>query len=277
MRASAVLGIVALLVSGCATAAPSSPPQATPSLASGMKVDIGGRGLWIRCVGTGSPTVILEAGMTGDHRTWDDVIPGISTQTRVCTYDRANIQPSDPAPKPRSASLAVQDLHALLGAAGIGPPYVLVGFSLGGIIAQLYAATYPSDIKGLVLVASNHPREDVEFNKHLTQTQIDEDRTATLDNFEGFDPFKSFEEARSAGPLPKVPFVVVSSGVSDPDVWPPGWDPKIFDALSDQLQEDLVTLIPGGRHVVAEQTGHDIPEERPGIVIDAIRSVLQGG
>src|SRR5205814_2214479 len=79
---------------------------------------------------------------------------------------------------------------------------------------QLYAATYPSEIGGLVLVASNHPREDLEFDKHLTKAQIDADRAETLQNFEGLDPFQSFSEALVAGPLLKVPFVVISSGVS---------------------------------------------------------------
>jgi len=239
-----------------------------------MRVDIGGRSLWLRCAGSGSPTVILESGMTGDHRTWEDVMAGLGSQTRVCTYDRANIQPSDPAPKPRNATLAVADLHALLAKAAIAPPYVMVGYSMGGIITQIYAATYPSEIKGLVLVASNHPNEEVEFEKHLTKAQIDADRAQALDNFEGFDPFESFNQARAAGPLPDVPLVVVSSTVYGD--WPEDWDPKVFDALADQLQKDLVKLVPHGRQVLAEQTGHDIPEAKPGIVIDAIRSVLQG-
>src|SRR3954468_14686002 len=194
------------LVAGCSAAAttPTTRPLPTGSLAEGMNVSIGSRSLWLRCVGSGSPTVILESGMTGDHRTWEDVMSGLQSQTRVCTYDRANIQPSEQAAKARTAALAVQDLRALLDAAAIKAPYVLVGFSLGGIISQLYAATHASDIAGLVLVDSNHPNEDIEFNKHLTRAQIDADRAETLQNFEGFDPFESLKQARAAGPLPKV-------------------------------------------------------------------------
>jgi len=246
---------------------------ATPSLERGLAVDIGGRSLFMYCAGSGSPTVILEAGMGGDVQTWENVVPGVSPTARVCAYDRANIRGSDPAPKPRTASLAVKDLKALLQAAGVQPPYVLVGFSIGGLISQLYAATYPADVAGLVLVDSNHPDEQKEFEAHLTKSQIAGDKAATLDNPEGFDPFASFDEARAAGPLPKVPFVVISAGLSS-EGWPEGWDPTVFDALGKKLQRDLVSLIPGGRQVIAAQSGHDIPREQPDVIVQAIKDVL---
>jgi pimeloyl-ACP methyl ester carboxylesterase len=286
MRRYLVLVIgAAILLAACSagpaanpTAAPPT-PAATASLANGITVDIGGRKLFIYCVGTGSPTVILEAGMTGDHRTWENVVPDVSAKARVCAYDRANIEPSDPAPKPRDAKMAVADLHALLAAAHIDGPYVLVGFSLGGIISQLYASTYPTDVKGLVLVASNHPDENDVFDAHLTATQIAADKADGLNNPEGFDPFASLAEAqaaRNAGPLPSVPFVVISGGKSDPDVWPEGWDPAVFNKLADDLQKDLVTFIPGGRQVIATKSGHDIPRDQPELIVQAILSVLGG-
>jgi pimeloyl-ACP methyl ester carboxylesterase len=270
-----------MLLAACSGGAPTTPgtpgatavPSASASLANGINVDVGGRSLFIYCVGTGSPTVILEAGMTGDHRTWENVVPEI-TGTRVCAYDRANIAPSDPAPKPRDAKAAVADLHALLAAAHIDGPYVLVGFSMGGLISQLYAATYPADIKGLVLVASNHPDEDDVFDAHLTAAQIAADKADTMANPEGFDPFASFKEAQSAGPLPGVPLIVVSSGKTDPDTWPPDWDAAVFDKLSADLQNDLVNLVPGGRQVIATNSGHDIPRDQPELIVEAIKSVL---
>src|SRR5687767_9356991 len=75
-------------------------------------VDVGGRKLHLECDGSGSPTVILEAGLTGDHRTWDEVAPEIAPKTRVCAYDRANVEPSETAPTPRTARDMVKDLHA---------------------------------------------------------------------------------------------------------------------------------------------------------------------
>ena len=281
MRRLTLLAPAALLVAACSaapatsTSTPAPTAEPTTSLATGMSVDVGGRSLFIYCVGTGSPTVILEAGMTGDLRTWQDVVPGVSPKTRVCAYDRANIAPSDPAPKPRDAKAAVADLHALLAAAHVEGPYVLVGFSLGGIISQLYAATYPADVKGLVLVDSNHPDEQTAFEAHLTPAQIAEDRAATLDNPEGFDPFASLAEAKAAGPLPTVPFVVISAAKSDG--WPEGWDPAVFDKLHDDLQKDLVGLIPGGRQVIATKSAHDIPATEPELIVQAINSVLDAG
>lgn len=283
MRHLALALVSALAVVGCASttggssAAPTtgaSPSVAPSGEAEGRLIDIGGRGLYLECMGTGSPTVILEAGMTGDHRTWEQVQPALAASTRVCAYDRANIAPSDPAPTPRTAGDAVEDLHGLLDTADIEGPYVLVGFSIGGLISQLYAATYPDEIAGLVLVESSHPREAEQFEAHLTPDQIAEDRAATLDNPEGFDPFTSFEEAQAAGELPHVPLVVVTAGISEG--WPPGWDAAAFDRLRAEQQADLATLVPGGRQVVAERSTHHVPSQQPEVIVDAVESVLEG-
>lgn len=236
-------------------------------------IDIGdGRSLWMECDGEGSPTVILESGLGGDHRTWERVRPAIAAEVRVCTYDRAGIGESTPASGTRTAADAVADLNRLLEAAEIEPPYVLVGFSWGGAIAQLYAATHPESIAGLVLVESNHPREAEQFEAHLTPEQIQVDREMALDNPEGVDPLASFAELQAAGPLPDVPLVVVTAG--QPADWPPGWDPATFDALRAEQQADLATFTPQGRQVIAEESGHHVPSEQPDIVVEAIRSVL---
>ena len=284
MRHLALALVWALAVVGCASttggssAAPAATPSPSPSVtvsgeAEGRLIDIGGRGLYLECMGTGSPTVILEAGMTGDHRTWEQVQPALAASTRVCAYDRANIAPSDPAPTPRSAEDAVDDLHTLLDAADIEGPYVLVGFSIGGLISQLYAATYPDEIAGLVLVESSHPREAEQFEAHLTPDQIAEDRAATADNPEGFDPFASFEEVQAAGDLPQVPLVVVTAGISEG--WPPGWDAAVFDRLRAEQQAELATLVSGGRQVVAERSTHHVPSQQPEVIVDVVESVLE--
>jgi pimeloyl-ACP methyl ester carboxylesterase len=239
---------------------------------AGSLVSIGERSLWLECMGEGDSTVILESGMGGDHRTWERVQPELAGSVRVCAYDRAGIAGSDPAPPPWTAADAVDDLHALLDAAGVKPPYVLVGFSFGGVISQLYASSYPADIAGLVLVESSHPREWDEFKAHLTDEQIAEDEQFSLDNPEGMDPYTSFEEVQAAGPLPDVPLVVVTASMNQE--WPPGWDPETFDALRAAQQADLATFTPQGRQVVAEGSGHHVPSQRPDVVVDAVESVL---
>ena len=235
-------------------------------------VDIGDRSLLLRCRGSGGPTVVLEAGLADDLSTWDAVQESVSARTRVCAYNRANIGVSDAAPKPRTTTDMVDDLEHLLAAADEPPPYVLVGFSFGGLVVQQFAATHPDDVAGVVLVESNHPDEQRQFESHLTRRQIREDRAEVAGNPEGADVFSSFDEVRSAGPLPDVPLVVVTAGV--PEEWPPGWNPRVFNRLRSRQQADLATLVPGGRQMFARQSGHRVPDEQPEVVVRALDDVL---
>jgi pimeloyl-ACP methyl ester carboxylesterase len=261
------------------TSAPATATQPASVAASASEaaadehlVAIGDRSLWMECDGEGGPTVILESGLGGDHRTWERVQPALAATTRVCTYDRAGIGRSDPVTGTRTASDAVDDLTTLLEAAAVDGPYVLVGFSFGGAIAQLYAATHPDDVAGIVLVESNHPLEAVQFAEHLTPAQIDEDRAAMLGNPEHMDVFAALDEVHAAGSLPNVPLVVVTAGISEG--WPPGWDADTFDALRAAQQADLVTLTDNGRQVIAETSGHHVPSQEPQTIVAAVESVL---
>ena len=119
-------------------------------------VDIGGRKLNLFCSGTGSPTVVFESPSGSAGWAWWEVQPRIASRTRACVYDRAGFGFSDPSPRALDALDAVDDLHALLQAAAIAPPYVLVGNSFGGASAQLFAWHYPGEVDGLVLVEPLH-------------------------------------------------------------------------------------------------------------------------
>jgi pimeloyl-ACP methyl ester carboxylesterase len=130
-------------------------------------VDIGGRRLNIICTGTGSPTVVLEAGLVADSTAWRRVQPAISRSTRVCSYDRAGLGFSDPAGPPRDATAIVGDLHELLRDAGITPPYVLVGWSSGGLYTRLYQYRHPDEVAGLVEVDPDS-EFDVDDSKIVT-------------------------------------------------------------------------------------------------------------
>ena len=126
------------------------PPQ-------GELVNIGGFSLHIKSSGQGTPTVVMDAGGGASSITWGVVPSGIAKFTRVCIYDRAGFGWSDPNPKnPRTSQQSVAELHLLLTKAGIQPPYILVGHSLGGVNMRLYASQYPDDVVGLVLVDSSH-------------------------------------------------------------------------------------------------------------------------
>lgn len=118
-----------------------------------QKVEVGrARGLNLVCMGSGGRTVIFDAGGSDWSVVWALVQPVVAKQARACAYDRAGLGYSDPAPGPRSPIAIVEDLHALVSAAGLKRPLVLVGHSLGGFNMKLYAALYPEDVAGLVLV-----------------------------------------------------------------------------------------------------------------------------
>jgi pimeloyl-ACP methyl ester carboxylesterase len=121
--------------------------------APAQRVDIGGgRQLNLRCSGAGSPTVILEVGQGMTSMSWRKLQPLLAARTRTCSYDRAGLGFSDPGPLPRTAQAAADDLHALVRAAPIQTPLVLVGHSLGGSIVRLYASAHPDEVAGIVLV-----------------------------------------------------------------------------------------------------------------------------
>src|SRR5215217_9137851 len=110
-------------------------------------VDVGGYRLAIYCIGEGSPTVVLETGMGAPSEDWAPVQQEIACLTRVCRFDRAGRGKSDPPPTtPRTCADMVADLRALLHNAGTPAPYVLVGNSLGGMNARLYAHRHPEEV-----------------------------------------------------------------------------------------------------------------------------------
>lgn len=132
-----------------ASAMPSSPTASRPAMVSGT-FEVNGRHLFIDCIGSGSPTIILEAGESQTSTEMEGLKEALAGEATVCSYDRANTGQSDPAPTPRTARDLVDDLHGLVAAAGIPGPYVLVGHSAGGLLVQLYARTYPGDVAAVV-------------------------------------------------------------------------------------------------------------------------------
>jgi pimeloyl-ACP methyl ester carboxylesterase len=129
----------------------------------GRRVDIGeGRKMFLDCRGTGSPTVILEAGHHGWSPAWTSVEPEVAKFTRVCSYDRAGLGKSDAGPKPRNASALVLDLERLFERGEVKPPYVLVGHSAGGMYQRLYYQKHPESVVGMVLVDTDEPTHDAD-------------------------------------------------------------------------------------------------------------------
>ena len=125
----------------------------------GEMVDVGGRRLHLHAMGQGSPTVVLEAGVAASSLSWSGIQPEVARFARVLSYDRAGLGWSEPSPQPVSARQKVEELRTLLDRAAIGGPYLLVGHSFGGLLAQMYATLHPGEVAGLVLLDALHARE----------------------------------------------------------------------------------------------------------------------
>ncbi len=158
-----------LALTSCSTAAPSATDHpsslpttttspsaaATASASNGEGIsgtfEANGHSLFITCVGTGSPTIVIEAGEGQLSDEMGQITPALAERGRVCSYDRANLGQSGPAPTPRTARDVVDDLHALLGAAAVPGPYLLIGHSAGGMFVQLYPRVYPDEVAGVLI------------------------------------------------------------------------------------------------------------------------------
>ena len=296
--------LLLIMVIGCnaktarLTETPVSTAQAvllTPTLSAaprptlpGDKVDVGGYQLYLYCTGTGSPTVILEAGLEGDDITWKEVQPQVAQFTRVCSYDRAGLAHSDYGPTPRDAELSVTDLHTLLTKAEIAPPYVLVGHSFGGLLIRRYAFDYPDEVDGMIFVDALH--EDwweAALNLLPPPSATDSSRLASFRNYltDGWrDPSSNFEamdipavveQVRETGDFGDLPIRVLTAEKFT--VLNPGLPPDLEAGLASlfhDLQGRLAALSTVGSQVVITDSGHNMPRENPQAVVDAIRNML---
>ncbi len=123
----------------------------------GQLVDVGGYRLHINCTGTGSPTVVIDAGQGDWSTSWGLVQQEVEKTTRICTYDRAGLGWSEPGPLPRDAAQFAKELHTLLQNANIPGPYIMVGHSLGGASVRVFVHDYASEVAGVVLIESMNP------------------------------------------------------------------------------------------------------------------------
>lgn len=275
----------------------------------GKLVDMGGgRQMHINCTGDGNPTVVLDSGLGDTYISWRAVQPEIAKFTRVCSYDRAGLGYSDPSPEPRTSKVMAQELHALLQAAAIPPPYILVGHSMGGYDVRLFASEHRNEVAGMVLVDSSHPDQENHLPpemKNFEGTEIRESEfleftmpfgiprfmhlceddvvaRAAECNFhsarEGVAELKAIHEsaaqAGATGLLGDLPLVVLSHDPNKPSSeFPPDLSKSINEAW-EKMQEDLSHLSTRGTQVVAKGSSHYIQLDRPDVVIAAVRDVI---
>ena len=312
---------VALTTVACsATSTPgqgtAGPPSSTPNENLARPVDLGGgRTIYLECHGTGSPTVVLLSGFGNAADIWQEadayppsVATGVASFTRVCAYDRPGsyvvtveqngtrvaATSADQYKPARGSAVAsttpggggpvVAELHQLLAAAAVTPPYVLVGHSLGGMFAQLYARTYPSEVTGMVLVDPPTPN----LKELLTpatwagafQSQLDPGPSVVPGYVnERYRVETLVDEINSAGPLPSIPVTYLAATIKPAlDQLPPADQARALEIIT-QLPvaaEAYVRAIPGGRFVAVPDTTHYIQTERPDVVIAAVKAAAAG-
>src|SRR5690349_12299074 len=131
------------------------------SMEYSARINAGSHQLFFQTLGSGEPTVVFESGGGCGADSLMNLAQQVQSFARVLVYDRAGLGQSDPAPWPRTIQDAVSDLHTLLHTARIPGPYLLVGHSLGGLMIRLYAAQYPLEVAGLVLLDVPHPEQSL--------------------------------------------------------------------------------------------------------------------
>ncbi len=150
--ASLIVLLVVVLASGFIYERLSESRDATRFPAPGELFDVDGRQLHLWCTGNGSPTILLEAGGASSSVQWWPVQEQLAEFSRVCSYDRAGFGWSEPSPSELSFEAGARDLKALLSAAEVSGPYILVGHSKGGLHVRTYARLYPDDVAGVLVV-----------------------------------------------------------------------------------------------------------------------------
>ena len=233
----------------------------------------GGRGLYVKCTGSGSPTVVMEAGDEGDHTNYINVEWAVSQKTRTCVYDRAGLGQSDPAPPaPRQLPDLAGDLEKLLDAAEIPGPYVLVGFSGGGYIITGYAEEHPDRVAGMVFVDTPAPWLVVDPPQEIVK-YTDPHRPENTEHRDFLQVEKDAWEARRR--IGDIPLRVITADYPDTYIKEqpyPEWRKDMRHNV--EGQKGWLVISPQAKQIVVH-TGHVVEEEEPDVVIDAILDVVR--
>ena len=303
-----VLSLSALMLPAPAAAVavqtPTFPGGFARPPAPGHMVEVDeGRRLHILCKGSGEgPTVIFEAGLSQytANSTYGAAQDAIATFARVCTYDRAGLGWSDPAPEGWTQEGMVRDLHRLLGTAQLPGPYIIVGHSLGGLLARTYARTYPGEVAGLVLVDATTERDFPGFDaaRGSVVAQIDSALAGARPGVPvvglplgtspetalSFTPevlrgvkveFQALERLPATmrqpggfGTLGDLPLVIIRRGKT-------AQPPSPEDEAHRVGQEALARLSTNSMLIVAENSGHAVMLDEPQVLAGAVRRMLE--
>jgi len=307
-----VILLIALPVTGMLYEAVMAAGDTARYPAPGSLISVNDHKLHIHCVGEGSPTVVLESGFGSTSLDWLFVQPQVAEFTRICAYDRAGMGWSETSSSSRDPQHIAANLHTLLANAGIEPPYVLVGHSLGGKDIRLFAIQYPQDVAGMVFVDARH--ESIEPVR--TPEQYAKDTEAYESSFGIYSTLRTLGVARLLGAALQ-PLVNPATQVFSPEIRTQmtllGTQGKTLDAMKaesaagmandDQLraatlgdlpivvlaagtsieaesrwlsaQEALAGLSTNSRLTIVDGAGHNIHWDHPAEVTQAVQVVVE--
>ncbi len=264
-----------------------------------LDVPIGDRRIHVTCFGPeqkGVPTVLFESGGGAPSDAWDRVVDIMAPTRRVCSYDRAGVGASPPAPEARRTNKdLVADLEATLAGAGIEGPFVTVSWSIGVLPLTVFTDAHRADVAGVVLVDPRPPQVSARFLAALPPKREGEPEAVRAwrdddlgafehdpsQNPEHLDIVASYAEVNALLDPPEpffgdLPLVLLSASGTPAAAWgdlPPALR-KEFDRIHSEEQHALVAESTNGRYELVSPSGHAIPDEQPQAVVDAIESVL---
>lgn len=227
--------------------------------------------------GAGMPVVLLNgAGVSLEG--WRALYPGIERLATVLAWNRFGVKGSDAPAQPQTGTAVVAALRELLGYAGLQPPYVLVGHSLGGLYANLFARLHPGETVAVLFLEATHPADHEVLKKHETVFAQAISKLLSLPqalfranlHSEVDCVGQTVRQLEAAGPFPDVPVTVVTGGKT-----PPGWmmSPAAVGARRAHQQE-LARLAPRSEHVIAHKSGHFPQLTESQLVLDALGSLV---
>jgi pimeloyl-ACP methyl ester carboxylesterase len=280
--------------------------------APGRMVSVGAHSLHLYCTGSGTPAAVIEPGIGVDWVEWWPVSSALTRLTEVCVYDRAGYGWSQPGPQPRNALKIATELHTLLLNAGLAGPYILIAHSFGGYVARVYADRFGKSLSGIVLVdpsnedepppprffwsrvvsalpplsigqlqrlylseeampeaAANLPvafRGRFLIGASMAQLEAQRAEAASLS--------ESREQARAAKIPRDLPFTVITAMHV---LSPKHPDPRVPDAppaTHRELHARLARQSSRGEQILARDSGHMIPLDQPGLIVDAAREMI---
>lgn len=237
-------------------------------------IDIGGYSLNINCNGKGTPTVIFESGLGDDNEVWTLVQPEISKSTRTLSYDRAGLRNSDTGELPRSSLDQVHELHTVLSKAKVKAPYIIVAHSIGGYNARLFAGTYPKEVSGIIFVDCSHENQFEDRVKRSSSKEIEIAKSQLIGAEQTFDELlisaKQVKEIRTKDALRNIPIVILTADHKGDK------SSAITEETWLNYQNDLVSLSDYGKHIIVEESSHYIQKDKPQVVIEAIKGIVNG-